>query len=1044
MHTISSKAWAMGALLTATSLWAGAQPLNISKDMPTLKARSIGPAGMSGRVTTIDAVHSNPDIIYIGAASGGVWKTTSGGASWSPIFDEQPTQNIGAIAIQQSNPSVVWVGTGEGNPRNSINLGGGIYKSLDGGQSWQLMGLEKTVCIHRIIVHPTNPEVVYVGAIGNPYAAHPERGVFKTTDGGKSWKKILYTNDSTGVGDMVIDPTNPNKLLVNMWQHYRTPWGFHSGGSGGGMYLTWDGGDTWKKLGSAEGLPDTTGRMGFAIAKSDPRVMYAMVEATKNALYCTEDGGFKWEKVNDNPQWVTNRPFYFQDIAVDPANENRLYNIYQMVAQSDDGGRSFRVIIPYSGVHPDHHAWWIHPANPNFIINGNDGGISISRDRGRTWQFDEKLPLGQFYHINVDNELPYNVMGGLQDNGSWHGPAYVWARGGIRNSYWQSVGGGDGFDVSPDPDNSQWVYSMSQGGNLGRMHRGTGERWSIRPPATDPQVRLRFNWNAAFAQDPFDNHTIYYGSQYVHQSNSKGTAWRIISPDLTTNDPAKQRQDENGGLTIDITNAENHCTILAIEPGKKERGVLWVGTDDGQVQLTRNGGSTWTNLTANIKGMPKNAWIQQIRSSPHHAAEAVVVANHYRMGDMAPYFFRTTDYGKSWTRIADAAQVRGYALCFLHDPTTPNLLFAGTEHGLWISLDGGSQWTQFTNGYPSVSTYDLAIQPRDADLVIATFGRSLYVVDDIRPLRSAATRSLGTGVLTALPNPTAYQVQTRGPSGIEYSTYGVYAADNRSDDAVINFFYRPAVPATGKKDSATLRIISSNGDTVRTFKAAALPGLNRAYWGYQTKGIRQPLQPKPRPGAPEPGGGMPAAPGTYQVHIAVGKESSTGSLTVAHDPRIPYAAEVRTAQAAYMERLSATIGQLTTHTDMLVDMEDNLKRAETIFKDDKSKAAEQMKAAAKALQDSAKAIREYLSGKRQEKQGYGNAYQLTVQSKLYEARSLIMGKNAAPGAQEDRALEIAAAMSQEVISRIQALHSGPFAAWKAQVSALPVRVLSGE
>lgn len=1019
------------------------QGFTLAKDFKNLKARSIGPAGMSGRVTTIDAVHSNPDIIYIGAASGGVWKTTSGGADWEPVFDEQPLQNIGAIAIQQSNPSVVWVGTGEGNPRNSINLGGGIYKTLDGGKSWKSMGLEKTVCIHRIIIHPSDPDIVYVGAIGNPFAAHPERGVFKTTDGGKTWKKILYTNDSTGVGDMVMDPANPNKLMVNMWNHRRTPWSFTSQGNGGGLYITWDGGETWKKLGKQEGLPDTTGRMGIAIARTDPNVMYAMIEATKNALYRTEDGGFKWIKVNDDPQWVTNRPFYFQDIAVDPANENRLYNIYQMIAQSDDGGRNFRIIIPYSGVHPDHHAWWIHPQNPNFIINGNDGGIAISRDRGRTWQFDEKLPLGQFYHINVDDEIPYNVMGGLQDNGSWHGPSYVWAEGGIRNSYWQSVGGGDGFDVIPDPDDSRWVYSMSQGGSLGRYNRITGEQWSIRPPSPDLTLRLRFNWNAAFAQDPFDKSTIYYGSQHVHKSTNKGAAWSIISPDLTTNNPEKQKQDENGGLTIDITNAENHCTILAIEPSKLEKDVLWVATDDGQVQLTRDGGKSWTNLTANIKGLPKNCWIQQVRTNKYQAGEAVIVANQYRLGDMAPYIFRTLDYGKTWTRLVDEKKVRGYALSYIQDPAEPNLMFVGTENGLWISLDGGNSFQHFTNGFPPVSTYDLAIQEREADLVIGTFGRSLYVLDDIRPLRAAAQKTIGVKPVTAIPLPVAYQAQTRGPSGIEYSTYGVYAAENRNSDAVINFYYKPqadSVKSTGA-DSAIIKIYNSSDEAIRTFKVKADTGFNRTYWNFQTKGIRLPQQPKPRPSSPEAGGGFPAGPGTYKVVVTVGKNSDSTGLTVRYDPRIPYPEEVRTAQRQYMDRYYKMVSQLTQSNDHLTDMDDGIKRIESLIKEEKSAAADSIRKSGKAIQDSIKMIREYMFGKRQEKQGYGTPYQLSVQGKLNEARQLIMGKTIMPGEQEERALTIAQSLSAEAIGRVDRLKESAWKAYKEQVDKMEIKLL---
>ncbi len=1037
-------AFLMGSVFVLLN-FAFAQPLSLEKDFKNLKARSIGPAGMSGRVTTIDAVHANPDIIYIGAASGGVWKTTSGGAAWEPIFDDQPIQNIGAIAIQQSNPSVVWVGTGEGNPRNSINLGGGIFKTLDGGKTWKSMGLEKTVCIHRILIHPNNPDVVYVGAIGNPFASHAERGVFKTTDGGKTWNKILYTNDSTGVGDMVMDPSNPNKLMVNMWNHRRTPWSFTSQGTGGGLYMTWDGGENWKKLGKAEGLPDTTGRMGLAFAKTDPDVMYAMIEATKNALYRTEDGGFKWIKVNEDPTWVTNRPFYFQDIAVDPTNENRLYNIYQMIAQSDDGGKSFRVIIPYSGVHPDHHAWWIHPNNPNLIINGNDGGISVSRDRGRTWQFDEKLPLGQFYHINVDNEIPYNVMGGLQDNGSWHGPAYVWADGGIRNSYWQSVGGGDGFDVIPDPDNSKWVYSMSQGGNLGRTNRITGERWSIRPPSPDANLRLRYNWNAAFAQDPFDKNTIYYGSQFVHKSTQKGASWSIISPDLTTNNPEKQKQDENGGLTIDITNAENHCTILAIEPSKMEKDVLWVATDDGQVQLTRDGGKTWTNLTANIKGMPKFCWIQQIRTNKFNAGEAVIVANQYRLGDMEPYIFRTLDYGKTWTRLVDEKKVKGYALCYLQDLAEPNLLFVGTEQGLWISLDGGNNFQPFKNGYPPVSTYDLAIQEREADLAIASFGRSLYILDDIRPLRAAAASkgSISSKPLTVMPSPVAYQAQTRGPSGIEYSTYGVYAAENKETDATINFFFKPQpdTAKAAKADSATIKIFNTTGEVIRTFKTKADTGFNRVRWGYQTKGIRMPQQPKPRPNAPEQGGGFPAEPGTYKVVVTVGKNSDSTQLNVQYDPRIAYPAEVRKAQKQYMDQYYKMVTDLTAANDLLTDMDDGIKRIEPLIRDEKGAQADSIRKTGKAIQDSIKLIREYMFGKRQEKQGYGTDYQLTVQTKINEVRQLVMGKPVAPGPQEDNALNIAKTLSNDAITRINNLKNDSWKKYKDVVAKMPLNLL---
>ena len=439
-------------LLIQMSLAAQNFSTELLKDM---KPRSIGPGGMSGRVTSIDVVHDNTDIMYVGTASGGLWKSESGGVKWEPIFENEATASIGAVAIQQSNPSVIWAGTGEGNPRNSLNGGYGIYRSLDGGHSWDLMGLEKTRHIHRILIDPTNPNIVYVGAIGSPWGAHKERGVFKTVDGGKTWSKILFSNNNTGVGDMVMDPTNPNKLIVALWEHKREPWFFNSGGEGSGIFITHDAGKTWKKRTTKDGLPEgKLGRIGLAIAKNKPTIIYALIEAKKNALYKSIDGGFSFIKVNDKDD-IGNRPFYYSDIFVDPQNENRIYSVFTYVNVSEDGGKNFKQLMPAygvdNGVHPDHHAWWIHPSNGNFMMDGNDGGMNITRDGGKTWRFIGNLPVAQFYHIAVDNELPYNVYGGMQDNGSWRGPAYVWRSQGIRNDYWQEISFGDGFDVLPDP-----------------------------------------------------------------------------------------------------------------------------------------------------------------------------------------------------------------------------------------------------------------------------------------------------------------------------------------------------------------------------------------------------------------------------------------------------------------------------------------------------------------------------------------------------------------------------------------------------------------
>ncbi|MDP1764552.1 MAG: hypothetical protein Q8L07_11790 [Sediminibacterium sp.] len=1041
----------LATLLTA-ALGAFAQQVDLSQQFKNLKPRNIGPAGMSGRVTSIDAVWTNPDHIFLGTASGGVWKTENGGASWTPVFDEQPIQNIGSIAITQSNPSVVWAGTGEGNPRNSVSLGEGIYKSLDGGKTWKCMGLQKTRNIHRILIDPNNPDIVYAGVMGNPFAAHAERGLYKTTDGGDSWKLILHTNDTSGVGDIVMDPSNPNKLFVNMYQHRRTPWSLKGGGQGSGFYVTYDAGKTFKKLDKEAGLPaGEYGRIGISISRTDPNWVYALVEATKNGLYKSEDGGLKWELVNSDPTVVTNRAFYFQDIAVDPKNENRLYNINQMISVSEDAGKTFRTIIPYSGIHPDHHAWWIHPFDANFIIDGNDGGIGISRDRGKTWQFDEKLPLGQFYHINVDNQLPYHVMGGLQDNGSWHGPAYVWVRSGIRNAYWQGVNGGDGFDVLPDPEDPNWLYSMSQGGSVNRYNLATGEEWGIRPPRPDMKTRQRFNWNAAIAQDPFDKSTIYYGSQFINKSINKGASWEIISPDLTTNDSAKIDQSTNGGISVDITGAENYCTIIAIEPSAKQPGVIWAGTDDGNVQLTTDHGKTWTSFRGKIPGMPPGAWIPQIRASRYQAGEAFVIANDYRRGDLKPYIFRTTDFGKTWARVVDEKKVTGYALCLIQDPEEPNLIFVGTEQGLWISLDNGNNFQQFKNGYPSVSTYDLAIQEREADLVIATFGRALWILDDIRPLRkiAAGKGQVFTKKITAFEAPQAYQANIKNPSGIEYSIWGSYEGENRRTGAAISFFINQTGADTGKNklaDTASVKIYDAGDVLVRTLRTKADSGFNRFYWGMEGKGIRQAGGGRRggrggnRGGDAEPGG-LPVDPGTYKVVVSIGKDLSDSMLVVVNDdPKAPITKEVRSAIRKANARLDKSSLKLVELIDRLTEADDIVKKIEASFKDMDQKQADTLRKTGKAMQDSIKAIREQLSGKPQEKQGYGNIPQITVNSIVGEARSYVLSKNVAPGTQEERLMVDAENIVAEVLTRANTFFEDKWKQYRALAESTPVKL----
>ena len=1029
------------ALLTLSfiiCLAASAQRISLDQ-FKNLKPRNIGPSGMSGRIVAIDAVYSNPSIIYVGAASGGIWKTENAGADWKPVFDDQPLQNIGALAIQQSNPSVVWAGTGEGNPRNSLNIGEGIYKSLDAGKTWRRMGLEKTRNIHRVIVDPTNPNTVYVAAIGNPYAQHSERGVYKTTDGGETWSRILYTNDTTGCADLVMDPSNPNKLIASMWQHYRLPGRIKSGGPGSGMYITIDGGKNWKKLTKEDGLPDgQIGRIGIAFARSMPTRVYAKVEATKNGFYRSDDGGFKWVLVNSDPAQVTDRPFYYQEIYVDPKNENRIYDIHSTVTYSEDAGKSFGTMLPYFGIHPDHHAWWIHPEDANLIIEGNDGGIGISRDRGKTWVFDEKLPAGQFYHINVDNEIPYNVMGGMQDNGSWLGPAYSWTNGGIRNYYWSNIGGGDGFDAMADPDGDGWVYSMSQGGAVGRVNYKTGERWNIRPPylGTDQKNVYRFNWNAAIAQDPFDKNTIYYGSQHVHRSNNKGASWETISADLTTNDSVKIDQSTTGGLTLDITGAENHCTILAIEPSTKQRGVIWVGTDDGNVQLTTDDGKTWTNFRGKIPGLPLGSWIPQIRASRYNAGEAFVVANDYRRGDFKPYIFRTTDFGKTWIRLVDERKVTGYALCMIQDPAEPNLIFVGTEQGLWVSFDNGNNFQQWKNGYPSVSTYDLAIQEREADLAIATFGRALWIMDDIRPLRKvAAANGSVTKKLTVFPAPDAYQAQYRAAPGYEWSTMGLWDAPNRSRGAAVSWFVNNASDTAAKKaklDSVQVKIYNEQNENIRNLKWKTDTGFNRQYWGMEQKGFRQPGSPKPRPGSPEPASFI-VLPGTYKVVITLNKDSDSTYIKVNDDPRLGNRNDIKLAQRRMYERLQKSGNKLTEGMDRLTEADEVCAKITAQLKDLDGKEADSLRKSTKAIQDSIKAIREFISGKVADKQGINRDQGNTVIRAIQLAAQYIGSKNVSPGAQEEKLVLNAETAIGKALQKINDFFSVKWAAYRQQV-----------
>jgi photosystem II stability/assembly factor-like uncharacterized protein len=901
-----------------------------------LTARALGPAAASGRITAIDVVQSNPNHIVIGTASGGVWVSQNGGLTWTPVFDDQPVHSIGAVAINQANPDVIWVGTGESNTRNSTSIGGGVFKSLDGGRSWSLVGLPQSERIRRIALHPDDPDIAYVAALGTLWAESRERGIFKTTDGGANWEKILYVDERSGGTDVRLDPFNPEKVYASLWEHRRWPFFFRSGGPGSGLWISWNGGADWERRTEEDGLPTgELGRITIAPSAAQRGRVYALVEAKKSALLRSDDGGDSWIKANEDHD-IAVRPFYYTEIIADPDNPERLYNLYQRLGVSIDGGKTFvpnpviDCCAASNTIHIDNHAFWINPQDSRHLIIGSDGGIAISRDRGATWRYVRNLPLSQFYHVRVDDDLPYNIYGGLQDNGSWRGPAEVWENAGIRNLHWQEVGFGDGFDTLPDPENSRRGYVMSQGGYLYRWNLDTGEQRMIRPAPPEPGVELRFNWNAGIAQDPFDPATIYYGSQFVHRSTDRGATWSTISADLTSNNPEWQSYKESGGLTYDVTAAENFTTIVTIAPSPLEQGTLWVGTDDGRVHVTRDGGASWTRVDQQSGQVPAGSWVPMISPSPHEADSAFVVFDNHRRGDMKPYVYRVRDYGGGWENLV-REPIAGYALSILQDPVDPQLLFLGTEFGLFVSTDGGAQWFKFTAGVPTASVMDMAIQPRENDLVLGTHGRSIFIVDDYSALRGLRDTDFGQRLRILATSPGQQYSAGQTPS-TRFTGSGEFRAENQPYGVMVTFMAAGddlphpdadrererairlrAVsaaesdggdedPVDGDKEPRVeMTVTNSAGELVRWQKFKIHQGVNRVTWNLRHDGVRPLPSPKPDPEyRPEDGlpGGVEVPPGEYDLSLRLalpGSEAVTDSrrVTVLPDPRATYSVAAR-------------------------------------------------------------------------------------------------------------------------------------------------------
>lgn len=896
------------SLIFVSSVLAQTSAVKFDSDtISGLGARNIGSAAMSGRISALDGVFEDKRLtLYVGAASGGVWKSQNGGTTFKPVFDKQSVQSIGAVTIDPKNPKTIWVGTGEPWTRNSVSIGDGVYKSTDGGDNWTNLGLKDSERISKILVDPTDTNTVYVCATGKLWSDSDERGVYKTSDGGKSWTIILKgANLSTGCSMLSMDKANSKTIYAGMWDFRRKGWTFRSGGdndkapSGSGMFKSTDGGATWTELTeqSAAGLPPKPwGRVAVSVAPSNSKVVYAVIEAVqpKDGLYRSDDGGATW-KALDRSQSMIWRPFYFSQLIVDPKNENKIYKPNLPLIMSNDGGKSFSNIS--GGTHGDHHDLWINPNNTDHIITGDDGGLWFSYDGGNRWWKGENLPVSQFYHVSADMDSPYKVYGGLQDNSSWVGDSEY--PGGITNSRWENMYGGDGFWMFADPSDPDYIYAEYQGGNIARINRKTHETRGIQPLPKYNEGKLRYNWNTPIHVTK--DGTLYLGSQVLFRSRDHGQTWERISPDLTTNDPAKQKQEESGGITVDNSSAEMHTTIFSIATSPKNPNMIWVGTDDGNVQLTRDGGKTWTNLTGNLKGVPKHAWVSSLEPGHFDEGTAYATFDMHTFGDMKPYVYKTTDFGKTWTLLA-GANMRGYAHVVKEDLVNKNLLFAGTELGLWVSVDAGGQWAQYKGGdFPNVAVRDMVIHPRDHDLILGTHGRGIWIVDDITPLRALSADVMSKEVAFVQSEPAIQKLQAGGGWS---NGDAVFVGENSPDDAVITYYQRKRHIFGDLK----IEVLDSKGQIVGSIPASKRRGLNRVRWSMRIPAPNVP------PAASVAGGaitGPRLLPGTYTVRMTKDKAVYETPLKVVGDPRLKHTAADRQAQFDLVMKLHRMFDDMT-------------------------------------------------------------------------------------------------------------------------------------
>ncbi len=917
-----------------------------------LGVRNIGSATMSGRIAALDARagKDGKTLIYVGAASGGVWKSTDGGTTFKPVFDKQPVQSIGAITIDPSNPKTVWVGTGESWTRNTISIGNGIYKSTDGGDSWTYLGLPESERIVKIMVDPGASDTVYACSPGKMWSDSADRGLYKTTDGGKNWKLVLKgSNLSTGCASMSMDPKDSKVLFASLWDYRRKGWTFRSGGdsatakSGSGLYRSADGGATWTEITAAsnKGFPTKPfGRIAVTVAPSNPDIVYSFVESTDSALYRSDDGGRTWN-ARDKSQMMVWRPFYFANLIVDPINPDRVFKPNLSLIMSLDGGKSFANVG--GGTHGDHHVVWIDPTNTQHVITGDDGGLWQSFDGGNKWWKQNNLPVSQFYHVSVDDTDPFQVYGGLQDNSSWVGASEY--PGGITNAQWENMYGGDGFWMFSDPADPDYLYAEAQGGTIGRVNRHTHEIRNIQPMPNYGE-KLRWNWNTPIALSPNEKGTIYIGAQFLFRSRDQGQTWDRISPDLTTNNPARQKQEESGGITVDNSAAEAYTTIFSISESKKQAGLIWVGTDDGNVQLTRDDGKTWKNVVANIKGVPANSWINWVQASAFDAGTAYVAIDRHTFGDMAPYIYKTSDFGQSWTALAspaDTKSLRGYVHVIREDAQKPDLLYAGTEFGLWVSIDGGVHWAQFkANDFPAVAVRDIALQHRDASLVLATHGRGIWVVDDVTPLRALDASILDSDVAFLPTRMIQQRINAQGgwPEGD-----ASFSGPNAPGGADITYFQKSR-HLFGK---LKIEVLDAEGKVLDTLPASVRRGINHVYWSMRAA---PPRVPKAAQIAFNSTQGPRVPPGDYTVRMTKNKDVFETTIKVGLDRRVTFTAADRQAQYDAALRVRAIFGDMSALADRI-----NALRAQASAAAGKLEAGNSLRKQLEALDARADAIR---------------------------------------------------------------------------------------